>query len=176
MAPACRGKRSRGQTVVRSVQDGTGSLPRDRASVLARACVSSCSFESESSLAAVLLCYWGWLSDFIRKGPGRAQRKLSGGISHSCLGWYPSLGGEGPGPRGACERWCVLPAHGASPDNSQGWGWVFWGHRGQKEEGGGRKGRPPEEEDMLWSAPRERFREVLWFGPRSSLAALTNPG
>lgn len=33
------------------------------------------SFESELSLAAVLLCYSGWLSDFIRRRTGRNQRK-----------------------------------------------------------------------------------------------------
>lgn len=33
------------------------------------------SFENELSPAAVLLCYSGWLSDFIRRRTGRNQRK-----------------------------------------------------------------------------------------------------
>lgn len=52
----------------------------------------------------------------------------------------------------------------ASPDYSQGQGWVLGGTwDGKREEGGNED--PSEEEDMLWSALRERFREVLWFGP-----------
>lgn len=140
------------QASLPSAQDSTGLfLGTARASPL-RVCESPVCFPAGCLIS-------------LGKGPGRAQGEQGGGVSHSRVGWYRSLGGAGPGPRGARSRGCVLLARGASPDYSPGRGWVFWGAGdGKKREEGG-KGRPPEEEDMLWSAPRERFREALWFGP-----------
>lgn len=148
-----------------------------RASSLIGARISR-SFESELYPAAVLLCYSGWLFDFIRRWVRRCQRKamrqqLSCPLKPAAEAFIQvqaaRVQAEGSLESGVCV---------AYPQSFARLRLVFLGYLGQKEgrgwEGKRGGGKRSGKEDplrrgrcVLWSALGERIREVQWFTPPS---------